>query len=216
WSVPQEVSAIFAEGKQSDVPVIAGYNADEMRTLSPLPEGANAKSYLELVHGRYGKLADELLKLYPAGSDAEAADSYYAAARDQGMGWQMRTWARMQTKYGKAPAYLYYFSRIPPGPTAQKYRAYHAAEIQYVFGNLRANRPWEDVDRKLSETMSSYWVNFAATGDPNGKGLPKWPVYDARGDMSMEFGDSIGARGGINKAGIDLFERFHAAMKPAQ
>jgi para-nitrobenzyl esterase len=213
WFLPREVSAIFADGKQSDVPVIAGYNADEMRTLSPLPDSANMKSYLDLVHSRYGKFADEMLKLYPAGSDAEAADSYYAAARDQGMGWQMRTWARMQRKSGTAPAYLYYFSRIPPGPTAQKYRAYHAAEIQYVFGNLRPNRPWTDADRKLSEMMSSYWVNFAATGDPNGKGLPKWPVYDARADVSMEFGDDVAAKAGINQQGIDLFDRFYAAAR---
>ena len=89
--------------------MIAGYNADEMTTLAPLPAGANAKTYLDIVHGRYAKVADEFLRLYPAGSDAQAANSYYASSRDGGMGWQMRTWARMQTKSGKAPAYLYYF-----------------------------------------------------------------------------------------------------------
>jgi len=211
WFLPEEVSAIFATGKQNDVPVIAGYNADEMTTLAPLPAGANARSFLELVQGRYGASAGEFLKLYPAGSDAEAANSYYASGRDQGMGWQMRTWAGMQSNSGKAPAYLYYFSRIPPGPTAAKYRSYHAAEIQYVFGNLRSTRPWEDADRKLSETMSSYWVNFAAGGDPNGKGLPKWPVYDVRNDESMEFGDTVATKRGINKPGLDFFDRFRAA-----
>jgi para-nitrobenzyl esterase len=213
WFLPEEVAAIFAQGKHSDVPVIAGSNADEMRTLAPLPEGANARSFLSMVHSRYGASAEAFLKLYPAGSDAEAAESYYASARDAGMGWQMRTWARAQTKSGKAPAYLYYFSRIPPGPTAQKYRSYHAAEIQYVFGNLRSNRPWEDADRKLSETMSTYWVNFAASGDPNGKGLPKWPAYDARADVSMEFGDKVAAKADVNKPGIDFFDRFYAAQR---
>jgi para-nitrobenzyl esterase len=213
WFLPQEVSAIFGQGKQSDVPVIAGYNADEMTTLAPLPAGANAKTFLDLVHNRYAKVADEFLKLYPAGSDAEAANSYYASARDGGMGFQMRTWARMQTKSGKAPAYLYYFSRIPPGPTAAKFRSYHAAEIQYAFGNLRGNRPWEDADRKLSDVMSSYWVNFAAKGDPNGKGLPKWPVYDAQADVSMEFGDAPAAKASVNKAGIDFFESLYAAQR---
>jgi para-nitrobenzyl esterase len=129
------------------------------------------------------------------------------------MGWQMRTWTRMQSKSGKAPAYLYYFSRIPPGPTAEKYRSYHAAEIQYVFGNLRVNRPWEDADRKLSEIMSSYWVNFATNGDPNGKGLPKWPVYDAASDTSMEFGDHVAARAGVNKPGLDFYDGFYAAQR---
>jgi para-nitrobenzyl esterase len=211
WILPEEVSSIFAKGKQSDVPVIAGYNADEMRTLAPLPAGATAKTFIDQVHARYAMMADEFLKLYPAGSDEEASDAYYHSARDMGMGWQMRTWARMQTKSGKAPAYLYYFSRIPPGPTANRYKSYHAAEIQYVFGNLRGNRPWEDADRKLSETMSSYWVNFAATGDPNGKGLPKWPVYNAPADPGMEFGDAVSAKNGINKTALDFFDRFYAA-----
>jgi para-nitrobenzyl esterase len=127
------------------------------------------------------------------------------------MGWQMRTWARMQTRSGKAPAFLYYFTRIPPGPQSQRYRAYHAAEIQYVFGNLRPGRPWEDADRKLAETMTRYWVNFAATGDPNGKGLPKWPHYDAAADVSMQFGDTVAARPQVNKAGLDFFDSVYAA-----
>jgi para-nitrobenzyl esterase len=55
----------------------------------------------------------------------------------------------MQTKTGNSNAYLYYFSRIPPGPTSDQYGAYHASEIWYVFGNLEPSRPWEDVDRKL-------------------------------------------------------------------
>ena len=212
WFLPEEVSSIFAKGNQSDVPVIAGYNADEMRTLAPLPASASAKSFMDQVHGRYGTLADEFMKLYPADSDEQAADAYYHSSRDQGMGWQMRTWARMQSKSGKAPAYLYYFNRIPPGPTANRYRAYHAAEIQYVFGNLRANRPWEDADRKLSEAMSSYWINFATTGDPNGKGLPKWPAYDPQADPSMEFGDTVAAKNGVNKPALDFFDRFYAAQ----
>ena len=82
-----------------------------------------------------------------------------------------------------------------------------------MFGNLRPDRPWEEADRKLSELMSSYWVNFAATGDPNGKGLPKWPVYDAQADVSMEFGDTVAAKAAVNKPEIDFFDRLYAAMR---
>ena len=211
WFLPEEVSAIFAKGKQSDVPLIAGYNAAESTALAPLPAGATAKSFTAGVHARYGDRAEEFLKIYPAGSDEEAAAAYYSSTRDQGMGWQMRTWVRMQTASGKAPAYLYYFSRIPPGPQAQRYGAYHAAEIQYVFGNLRAGRPWEEADRKLTEAMTAYWVNFAATGNPNGKGRAEWPRYDAAGDASMEFGDTVASRAHINQAGLDFFDRVFAA-----
>ena len=60
--------------------------------------------------------------------------------------------------------------------------------------------------------MSSYWVNFATTGDPNGKGLPKWPAYDPQADASMEFGDAVAAKNGVNKPALDFFDRFYAAQ----
>ncbi|HEV2691120.1 MAG TPA: carboxylesterase family protein [Bryobacteraceae bacterium] len=212
WFLPEDVSATFAHGKQSDVPVIAGYNHDETRVLAPWPANGNAKTFLEQVHKRFGSFADEFLKLYPVTSDESAKEAHYESSRDQGMGWEMRTWVRAQNKSGKAPAYLYYFTRIPPSPTSDRYRAYHAAEIQYVFGNLRAGRPWEEADRKLSEAMSSYWVNFATTGNPNGKGLVKWPSYDAKSDPLMEFGDKIDVQHNVNKAGLDFFDRFVASQ----
>ncbi len=211
WFLPEDVRSIFAQDKQSDVPVIAGYNHDESRTLQPWPAGANMKTFLDQTHRRYGDFTDEFLKLYPAGSDEQAAEAHYTSTRDQGMGWEMRTWVRSQTKTGKSPAYLYFFTRIPPGPNADKYRAYHASEIQYVFGNLNPTRPWEDMDHKVSEAMSSYWVNFAATGNPNGKGLVKWPAYDAKSDPSMVFGDTIGVQRDVNKAGLDFFDKFFTA-----
>lgn len=216
WFLPEEVSAIFAEHKQSDVPLIAGYNHDESRTLQPWPASANLHTFLDQTQKRFGDFSSELLKIYPATSDAQAADAHYDSTRDQGMGWEMRTWVRAQTKSGKAPAYLYFFTRIPPGPNADRYRAYHASEIQYVFGNLNPTHPWQDTDRKVSEAMSSYWVNFAATGNPNGKGLLKWPSYDASADPSMVFGDTIEVQRGVNKTGLDFFDRFFAAQKAAR
>ncbi len=213
WFLPESVSDIFAHGKQSDVPVIAGYNADESRTLAPWPATGTAKSFLDQTHKRFGNMSEEFLKLYPVGSDEQAAEAHYNSTRDQGMGWQMRTWVRNQGKSGKAPAYLYHFTRIPPGPTAEKYRAYHAAEIQYVFANLRPGRPWEDADRKLADAMSSYWANFAATGNPNGKGLEKWPAYEAKSDPAMIFGDQVVVRHEVNKAALDFFDRFFASQQ---
>src|SRR5882724_143524 len=213
WFLPESVSDIFAHGKQSDVPVIAGYNADESRTLAPWPATGTAKSFLDQTHKRFGDKSEEFLKLYPVSSDEQAAEAHYNSTRDQGMAWQMRTWVRNQGKSGKAPAYLYHFTRIPPGPTADKYRAYHAAEIQYVFANLRPGRPWEDADRKLADAMSSYWANFAATGNPNGKGLEKWPTYEAKSDPAMIFGDQVVVRHDVNKAALDFFDRFFASQQ---
>jgi para-nitrobenzyl esterase len=125
----------------------------------------------------------------------------------------MRTWARLASAKGKSKAYLYFFTRVPPGPESKRYGAFHAAEIAYVFGNLQAPRPWEETDRKLSDMMSSYWVNFATTGDPNGKGLPKWPAYDTAADEHMEFGDTVAVRRNLNRAALDFLDSFFAKSR---
>ena len=142
-------------------------------------------------------------------SDEEAKAAHYASYRDLAFGWQMRTWVRIASQTGKSKAYLYYFSRVPPGPNSATLGAYHAAEIGYVFHNLHlSTRPYEDTDRKLSDVMSSYWVNFAATGDPNGSGLPKWPVYRERSDLALEFGNDVAPRPAPHKAALDFFDSY--------
>jgi len=212
YALPQDVTTIFAQGKQNDVPLIVGYNADEGTTLAP--QGANMKALVFTmgIHQRYGVQADQMLKFYPAATDEEAVKSFYSAYRDQAFGWEMRTWARMAGKTGHQPAYLYYFSHRPPGPQSEKLRAFHASEIPYVFGTFFWPFPWEDSDRKLSDAITSYWVNCAATGNPNGHGLPKWPAYNAVEDQSLEFGDQIAIRAQINKAGLDFFDGYYQAL----
>jgi para-nitrobenzyl esterase len=213
WVLPQETNAIFAEGKQNDVPLIVGFNADEGTTLAPQLAQTTAASFNSRIQQTYGNSAGEFLKVYPGGSDGEAVTSSYSAYRDQVFGWQMRTWARLATKTGHHPAYLYYFSHRPPGPQNERLRAFHAAELPYVFGNFFWPFPWEDADRKLSDVISSYWVNFAKTGDPNGAGLAKWPAYNPETDQALEFGDQIGVRSQVNKAGLDFFDGYYKGLR---
>jgi para-nitrobenzyl esterase len=216
WVLPQDIATIFAQGKQNDVPIIVGYNSDEGTTLAPQAANLKAMMFTAGIHQRYGTLAEQMLKIYPAGSDEQAVTSFYAAYRDQAFGWEMRTWARMATKTGHHPAYLYYFSRRPPGPQSAKLRAFHASEIAYVFGTFVWPFPWEDTDKKLSDAMTSYWVNFAATGNPNSNNLIKWPVYNAKEDQSLEFGDQISVRSEINKTGLDFFDSYYQSLAEAK
>lgn len=215
WLLPQDIATIFAQGKQNDVPVIVGFNADEGTTLAPQGAALTAPVFIAGVRQRYKGLGDQFLKVYPASTDADAVSSFYSAYRDQTFGWEMRTWARAATKTGHHPAYLYYFSHRPPGPQSARLRAFHACEIQYVFGNFTMPFPWEDGDRKLGDVISSYWVNFAKTGDPNGEGLAKWPAYNASTDQALEFGDTVNVRAQVNKAGMDFFDGYYQSLAPA-
>jgi para-nitrobenzyl esterase len=214
WVLPQDVATIFALGKQNDVPLIVGFNSDEGTSLAPQGAQATTTTFSSGAQ-RFGSLSEQFLKVYPATSDAEAVSSFYSAYRDQVFGWEMRTWARMSTKTGKKPVYFYYFTHRPPGPQSQRLRAFHAAEIAYVFGTFFWPFPWEDADRKLSETMSTYWVNFARTGNPNGEGLAKWPAYNPGMDQALEFGDQISVRSQVNKAGLDFFDGYYQSLKPS-
>jgi para-nitrobenzyl esterase len=212
YVLPEDIATTFSQGRQNAVPLIVGYNADEGTTLAPQAMNLKAIVFTTGVHQRYGAQADQMLKIYPAATDAEAIQSFYAAFRDQSFGWEMRTWARISSKTGHQPAYLYYFSHRPPGPQSERLRAFHASEIAYVFGTFVWPFPWEDADKKLSDAIISYWVNFATTGNPNGGSLPKWPAYNTGDDQALEFGDQIAVRANINKAGLDFFDGYYQSL----
>jgi para-nitrobenzyl esterase len=213
WFIPADLSAIYSQGKQNDVDVLVGSNRDE-GTFFSRPGGINADQFISQARQRFDTLVDAFLKLYPAGSDSQAEASQLASFRDE-LGWLMRRWAQVQSTRGKAKAYLYYFTHVPPStPGAPSRGATHGAETNYVFGNLvPANLNWTDLDRRVADALSSYWANFAASGNPNGKGLPVWPAYGTGSGRRMVLGDKIEIEPEPDKAKLEFFDTYYSGIK---
>ncbi|HEY6402039.1 MAG TPA: carboxylesterase family protein [Blastocatellia bacterium] len=209
WALPDEIRNIFAQGKQNKAPVIVGSNANEMTTLTvPAAIPKTMEDYRKRVEMEYGAMIKEFDAAYPAPNEAGVADAFLGSLRDTAFTLPMRTWARM-TATGHSKAYLYFFSHIPPNPNSKYLGAYHAGEIVYVFNNLNRRNPLlQETDFKLAEMMSDYWVNFATTGDPNGKGLPRWTPYDRGAEAYLDFGDAVQLRNHLLKPQLDFIERF--------
>ncbi|MBV8810522.1 MAG: carboxylesterase family protein [Acidobacteriaceae bacterium] len=188
YFLPEDVSSIFASGKQAHVPLLAGWNQDEgsYHTIFQ-KEQPTAQNFAAWAHSHFGENADALLKVYPASTDEEAKRAAQDLAGDQFTGYSTWKWIQMQLATGKSKVFVYRFEDAPPGQTSENGAqgenesrgAYHSAEIEFVFGNLASKKlPWRPEDEKLSDQMSTYWTNFAKTGNPNATGLPDWPAYD--------------------------------------
>jgi len=211
WVLPDEVRNIFAKGKQNDVPVIVGSNANEMTTLTvPATWPKTVEEYRKRTEPMYGEAMRDFEAFYPVKSDADAVNAYLSSLRDVTFTLPMRTWARM-TGTGRSKAWLYFFSHVTPNPNSKTLGAYHASEIAYVFKNLNRQNPLlQEADSKLAEMMNSYWINFATNGNPNGAGLPKWTPYDRSSEPYLEFGDPVQMRSHLLKPQLDFLEQFQS------
>jgi para-nitrobenzyl esterase len=209
WIVPEDLSRTFAEGRQNAVDILVGSNRDEGSFAAGFGPPMTVQLWQDGAKQRWGEAAALGLKAYPAANDAEAAANNIGMFADN-MAWVTRKFAEQQRARSKH-VYVYHFVHEPPyAPGARNLGACHTCELPYVFDNLGTLRLFPDSsspqlalasapDINLARTVSAYWINFAKTGDPNGAGLPRWPVFEnvANGPVlhiaeSPAPGDSLG------------------------
>jgi para-nitrobenzyl esterase len=184
---PEDPVAIYAAGKQAHVPLLVGWNSEEMNYRGVLGlVKPTQENYDKALKRLYGDRADEVRRHYPAATDAEAEQAATDLAGDRFIGYSTWKWADLHGKTGDKPVYRYLFARARPG-APRGGGAVHSAEIEYALGNLATNKvyAWTADDYKVSRVMEDYFANFIKTGDPNGAGLPKWPV--ANGGARAQF-----------------------------
>ncbi|ODP39020.1 carboxylesterase/lipase family protein [Sphingomonas turrisvirgatae] len=198
-------------GEQAPVPLIAGFNAGELRSLRVLlpPAPAGPAAYEAAIRERYGDLAEPFLALYPS-RDIDAA--MLATTRDALYGWTAARLAIGHTAIGR-PAYLYLFDHGYPAADDNGLHAFHAAELPYVFGTIGQTAPYwpkipdDLVNRRLSDAMLGYWSSFARAGVPGAAGQQGWKPYGKEANY-MTFA-------GVPKPGVKLFPGMFALHEAA-
>ena len=206
--MPDHVLTVFATGRQMDVPVMAGTNTDEGTMFVGMLPFDTVADYEAGTKAGLGEHAATVLALYPATDAASLFQAKNQFITDTWFVWGTRNMLAGMANVPSA-AWQYHFSRRSIANPMMG--AAHAAEIAYAFDNLTGPAAGNGTDQALADAMIRYWVQFAATGDPNVDGLPAWPAYDAVSDQHLELGDGINAGSGHRKAAVDTLNAIWAA-----
>lgn len=237
WVIPDDPARLFASGKFHHAALLAGANADEGTLLGGPPVRSLAQ-YRQWAADEVGPLADRLLSVYPAATDAEAHAAAAQASGDLVFLYGTRSVLRAVSKLPAKIAGLsvtvnpntfqYYFTRVNGIGRQIHWGSFHGSEIPYIwqtlpdsaygtgpefFGDFSVSADtYNGQDRKLSNAMSAAWVAFARTGSPNGSSLVHWPPFAGK-ESYLEFGDRIAARESLRKPQLDFVSEFTEGLR---
>ncbi|MBB3840138.1 para-nitrobenzyl esterase [Runella defluvii] len=195
---------VFAAKEQAQVPLLVGWNSAEIPGQAFMQgQPYKEENYVARVKKEYPTDFEEVLKLYPHGSEKEIELSATALAADRFISYSTWKWFDLHRNNSSQPVYRYLYSKLRPdlvdkslasglaggtvradanAPKPPKaVGAPHACEIEYAMGNLPLVKEyaWTADDFKVSDTMLNYFANFVKTGNPNGDKLPNWKAAKA-------------------------------------
>jgi para-nitrobenzyl esterase len=204
YFLPKTIPQIFAAKEQAQVPLLLGWNSAEIPGMAFMQgQPYKEENYVARVKKEYPNDFEEVLKLYPHGSEKEIELSATALAADRFISYSTWKWFDLHRNNSAQPVYRYLYSKLRPelvdksltsglaggtvradGPAPKAPKAVgapHACEIEYCMGNLHLVKDyaWTADDYKVSDTMLSFFANFIKTGNPNGDKLPEWKAAKA-------------------------------------
>ena len=214
YVITDDLYRLYERGQYNDVPVIAMTNSDEGILFSGYgnPDDFKPEAFRKYAQTVFGDMTDEALKYYPANTSREAIYANCDAFRDMGFAWPSYAWVNLQSKTGKSPAYAAYLAQ----PSERSFSnsplrrgVSHADDILYLNGEFLTQPDKYPAEAAVAEIMQQYWINFAKTGNPNGKGLPYWPTFDDSKPTTMQFSNGASLIMRPNREQVDFVDRFY-------
>ena len=215
YVITDDLYRLYERGEYNDVPVIVMTNSDEGIMFSAYggnSEGINPADFRKSAEAILGNMTDEALKYYPANTPKEALFANCDLFRDMGFAWPSYAWVNLQSKTGKSPAYAAFLAQ----PSIRSFvnnplrrGVSHADDILYLNGEFLTQPDKYPAESAVAEIMQQYWINFAKTGNPNGKGLPYWPTFDDTKPTTMQFSNGASLIMRPNREQVDFVERFY-------
>ncbi|MFH0757670.1 MAG: carboxylesterase family protein [Bacteroidota bacterium] len=205
--VKETAESAYKAGRQARVPLIIGNCSGEIGGAF-----VSTSSSKEELFSRFEELQGEAKAAFDPDGNKEFAEVITKFNTDWVWGEPARMTARAFVANGD-PAYIYQFGYVPaPQQERSAYGAGHGSEVPYVFNTLHARRGATEAtpeDKKLAEMMNTYWANFAKTGNPNGEGLPPWPLYNTQKEEILDIGldGTPAGKPDPRKARLDVIEK---------
>jgi para-nitrobenzyl esterase len=207
--VANDLYTLYLQGKFNDTPVLVGHASDETLSFGR-GQALTAAAFEQQMKTQYGPHAQAFIDAYPHANDEAAARAARHVRNDSSFAWNSWAWQQQQSRHGSGKVYGYYYDHHAPDAEGSG----HGSDVPYAFQTLATRRDQPSAsDLKLSDLISTYWINFAASGNPNGSGLPEWPAFTPEQPQVMVFDAATGARPLPILQRLKVFDAYFAGIR---